>query len=169
VGTEDGGKDFHYFLMFNGQRRLLTEHFEDLHIHRVLLQLPFFDSVFLESVLALPLDGLVRHRFYNKWLTTFDPAVAGTPWQAYPGHEAMRPDPDARALLYQWAPRREAPAVRLHRSWRSARLALDPRFPSAMCSRAVTLSAAVLHALGIRDCGHIFDAAHTYADAARHP
>lgn len=92
---------FHIYLLLNDQRRHLDGHYEDIDIHRIEFHLPFFDSNFLRSVLAVPSDLCILHRFYTKWMSQFPPVINAVPWQTYPGHEPC-PLPITSALEYQW-------------------------------------------------------------------
>jgi len=83
----DPGRNFYLFLMLNDQRRHLTEHFEDIDLHRLELQLPYFDSDFVELMVSSPIDLCLRHGFYNQWLQYMPPSMLRVPWQAYPDHE----------------------------------------------------------------------------------
>ena len=97
----DAGRNLHLFFMFNDQRRHLADHFENIDLRRLELELPFFDGEFLESILTSDVDAFLMHRFYNRWLAHFPKPTRAVAWQAYPGHE---PGPlDAGAdLRNQW-------------------------------------------------------------------
>lgn len=97
----DRGRALHLFLMNNDQRRHLADHFENIDVRRIELHLPFFDAHFMAGILASPIDGFLRHRFYNLWLGQFPAAAREVPWQSYPGHEAC-PLPMPEGLRYQW-------------------------------------------------------------------
>lgn len=98
---DEPGRAPHLFLMHNDQRRHLADHYENIDVRRVELQLPFFDADFLQLILTSPIDGFLRHHFYNRWLQEFLPAIREVPWQAYPGHEPC-PLPAPEGLRYQW-------------------------------------------------------------------
>jgi len=97
----DPGRSFYLYLMLNDQRRKLSDHFENIDLHRLELQLPFFDSKLLAIIVSLPIDLSLRHMFYVKWLRLFSPLVTEVPWQAYPGHEPC-PVPVLQDVAYQW-------------------------------------------------------------------
>src|SRR6185369_7613967 len=99
--AEEAGRNFYIFLAQNDQRRKLMVHFENIDLHRLEFQLPFFDGEFLASVIATPLDWCLKHRFYNKWLSLLPGAVTLVPWQSYPDHEPC-PLPLPAELSYQW-------------------------------------------------------------------
>jgi len=103
IRCTDPVRAFHVFLMLNDQRRHLSAHFEDIDLHRLELQLPFFDSRLLQLILTAPVDLFLGHRFYLKWLAHLPPAVRTVPWQSYPGH-APCPLPLPQKVGYQWAP-----------------------------------------------------------------
>jgi asparagine synthase (glutamine-hydrolysing) len=97
----DPGRAWYLFLMMNDQRRHLFNHFESLDLGRLEFELPFFDAEFLADVMREPFDPFLRHAFYVDWLKCFHPAVAGTPWQAYPNHVPC-PHPLPAEASYQW-------------------------------------------------------------------
>jgi len=106
----DAGRRLHMLLMLTDQRGHLHAHYERLYEHTCELQLPFFDRVFLQSILAQPARPFLAHKFYNEWLKLFAPEVTAVPWQAYPGH-APCPLPMPQGLGYQWATRSQAHTV----------------------------------------------------------
>lgn len=97
----DPGRAWYLFLMMNDQRRHLFNHFESMDLGRLEFELPFFDAEFLADVMREPFDPFLRHAFYVEWLQQFNPAVAGTPWQAYPRHVPC-PHPLPEEASYQW-------------------------------------------------------------------
>lgn len=97
----DPGRAWYLFLMMNDQRRHLFNHFESLDMTRLEFELPFFDGEFLADVMREPFDPFLRHVFYVEWLKCFQPAVSGTPWQAYPNHVPC-PLPLPEGASYQW-------------------------------------------------------------------
>ncbi len=103
IHCKDPVRGFHLFLMLNDQRRHLTQWYEHIDLHRFEFQEPFYDSDFLERVLAVPVDLCLEHRFYAKWFLRFPPVARSVPWQTYPGHEPCSlPMPEG--LGYQWGP-----------------------------------------------------------------
>jgi hypothetical protein len=106
----DAGRRLHVMLMLTDQRGHLHAHYERIYEHATELQLPFFDRVFLQSILAQPARPFLAHRFYNEWLKLFAAEVTSVPWQAYPGHVPC-PIPLPQGLSYQWASRPRANAV----------------------------------------------------------
>lgn len=83
---EDPGRRMDLYLLLNATRAQLHSYFDVIDLCRLEHQLPFFDSAFLRTALAIPIDWLQRHELYHQWLGTFDPVVTAVPWQAYPGH-----------------------------------------------------------------------------------
>jgi hypothetical protein len=161
----DAGWNFYIFLMHTDQRRNLTRHFENLDLHRLELQLPFFDGGFLTAVMAMPLDWCLNHRFYNKWLRLLSPAVTSVPWQAYPGHEPC-PLPVSEKLLYQWdkSHRGEEDASRKQKVLKRAAAVLHSvKFPDHILIKRNLRLAAWLHALGWRDYEYAIEAAEIYS------
>ena len=167
--ADDPGRNFYLYLALNDQRRKLMVHFENIDLHRVELQMPFFDGQFVGSVMSTNLDWCLRHKFYRKWLSQFPSVVMSVPWQAYPGHEPcpLPPPPD---LGYQWDDDRQAKksAVHKHRvSHQAAELLRAADFPNQILNRRNLRLAAWMHSLGWRDYRYTFVAAQTYYDYAK--
>lgn len=100
-GSFDEGRRLHLFLMLNDQRRHLTGLYEDMDRNRLEMINPFFDTEFLRTVLASPVEPFLAHRLYNKWLQEFPFALDSVPWQAYDDHEPG-PLPMPEGLRGQW-------------------------------------------------------------------
>jgi hypothetical protein len=163
--AEDAGRNFYIFLAQNDQRRKLTVHFENIDLHRLEFQLPFFDGAFLASVIATPLDWCLKHRFYNKWLSLLPGAVTLVPWQAYPGHEPC-PLPFPADLSYQWNEdyqAREHAVKRKRLVERASRLLRGADFPSQILDKRKLRVAAWIHSTGWRDYQYAIEAAETYS------
>jgi len=162
--ADDAGRNLYLFLLHNDQRRKLMSHFENIDLHRLEFQLPFFDAGFLASVLATPLDRCLGHKFYVKWLSCFPPAVKTVPWQAYPGHEPC-PLPVEDELGYQWDEKfqaRERMAQRRTLLARASKLLSAPDFPHEILSKRNLRLAAWAHLTGWRDYEYAIGAAQTY-------
>jgi asparagine synthase (glutamine-hydrolysing) len=162
--AEDPGRNFYLFLMRNDQRRKLTGHFENIDLHRLEFQLPFFDGEFLTSVMATPLDWCLRHKFYLKWLSYFPPPVAAVPWQAYPGHEPC-PLPVPAELTYQWdsAYQAEEEASQKQKVIAQAgQLLRSIDFPRYILKKRNLRLATWMHSRGWRDYKYAIEAAQTY-------
>jgi asparagine synthase (glutamine-hydrolysing) len=169
LNEEDPGRNLYLFLVHNDQRRKLMVHFENIDLHRLEFQLPFFDAAFLEAVLATPLDWCLRHTFYNKWLALFPAAVAAVPWQVYPGHERC-PLPVEKELGYQWDEKfqaRERVAQRRTLLAKVSKLLTAPDFPHELLSRRNLRLAAWTHLTGWRDYEYALGAAQTYYEYSR--
>jgi len=150
--------------MHNDQRRKLISHFENIDLHRLEFQLPFFDGRFLESVIATPLDLCLRHKFYVKWLSRFIPEVTAVPWQAYPGHEPC-PLETPVGLAYQWNERYQANENAPKKRWamrQAFELLGSVDFPSRILSKRNLRLAALIHLTGWRDYQYAIEAAQTY-------
>jgi len=161
---EDAGRNFYLFLAHNDQRRKLMGHFENIDLHRLEFQLPFFDGGFLAAVMATPLDWCLRHRFYIKWLSLFPPAVSTVPWQAYPGHEPC-PLPVPTELAYQWddSYQAEEDASQKQRVIEQAtELLRSVDFPDQILSKRNLRLATWIHSRGWRDYRYAIEAAQTY-------
>lgn len=101
----DPGRAFHLFLLENDQARHLTTHFETIDVHRLEFELPFFDSRFVEAVVAQPVDRFLEHEFYHDWLAEFPPLAMSVPWQTYPGHAPCPVEDDVIQAYDQWGAR----------------------------------------------------------------
>jgi asparagine synthase (glutamine-hydrolysing) len=153
IDSPDPGRKFHLFLMFNDQRRHLAQHFEDIDVERIEFELPFFDADFLDSVLRLPNDWLMAHRFYMDWLAQFPNGLNTIPWQAYPGHiPCTLPSPPG--LRYQWGEFYDKSLYAQMRSdaaQRGKNMLAAPRFPDHIISRPILRLASLLTGTGLRD------------------
>ena len=156
-------QSFHLMLLHNDQHHHLHRHFEDIDLHRVELQLPFFDAEFVAVIASIPIQERLYHRFYNGWLANFPPYVADTYWQAYPGHEGC-PVPKSDSLAYQWDPSMAAVQSAKMR-WRTVEIAirilLSPDFARPLMRRRMLAAAALIHASGIRNFEYVILAART--------
>lgn len=165
----DAGWNFYIFLMHIDQRRNLTRHFENIDLHRLEFQLPFFDGGFLASVMAMPLDWCLKHKFYNKWLSLLPPAVTSVPWQAYPGHEPC-PLPVPEDLSYQWdnSYRAEEDASQSQRVIEQAsELLRAADFPHQILIRRNLRLVKWIHSTGWRDYRYAIEAAETFCRYSR--
>ncbi len=164
VPCDDPGRSFYFFLLLNDQRRHLSQHFEDIDLHRIEYQLPFFDSEFLAIVSSVPLDWGLRHQFYTDWLSRFPATTTAVPWQTYPGHVTC-PLEKPQGLAYQWDEDRQA-STRSRRRFDTGatglRLASSRAFPSSLFTRWRLAIAALIHASGFRDYEYVVRAAETY-------
>lgn len=153
----DAGRRLYLFLLFNDQRRHLFKHFESIDQHGLEFLLPFYDTHFLQRVADTPAAWGVLHKLYALWFEHLNPAARSTPWQTYPGHQPC-PVKGDESLSYQWAGRNRDGGLtlseRLSGGRYLAKQALGASLP-AIFSRPRLLLAAVLHATGLRDCGHI--------------
>ncbi len=162
--TDDPGRAFYLFLMQNDQRRKLARHFENIDQHRLEFQLPFFDSAFLSSVIATPIDLCLRHRLYVKWLSHFPAAVTAVPWQSYPTHEPC-PIAVPAKLSRQWDETYQAEeraAQKRALLTRASELLSAPDFPREILNKRNLRLAAWMHSLGLRDLEYAIEAAQTY-------
>jgi len=134
---DDPGRSLHMFLMLYEQRYDFMRHSENVDLHRLEFQLPFFDGDFLASIVSAPLDWCLDHGFYTDWLSLFPPAVTAVPWQAYPGHRPC-PLPIPSGLANQWdqaLPASEVAARRRRRLHVADQVLQSDRFPDAILTR----------------------------------
>ncbi len=164
VEGPDQGRRFQLFLMLNDQRRHLAQHFEDIDRERIEFHLPFFDADFLDSVLRLPNDWLMAHRFYMDWMEHFPNALSSIPWQAYPGHiPCTLPSPPG--LKYQWDvyyDKKMYAQMRRAQAKKGYRMLAASSFPDRLISRGTLRLASLLTALGVRDYSYLIRTASIY-------
>lgn len=101
IRLADPGRSCYLFLMLNDQRRHMFNHFENLDLTRIELEMPFYDSEFIAGVVREPIDTFLRHVLYMEWLKFFPQGVLEVPWQAYPNHVPC-PLPLPEGLTHQW-------------------------------------------------------------------
>ena len=161
IPCEDPVKRLYVFLLENDQRCHLSLFFEDIDLHRFDLLVPFFDGALIETMMSLPPDWAVEHRFYNEWLKEFPPAVTAVPWQFYPGH-APCPLPLPK-LADQW---NKATSLRVARSKKHETLEATGRaladFPKGLLDRNRFRIAMLLYRTDIRDYKYLLNAALAY-------
>ena len=163
--ADDPGRSVCLFLLNNDQSQKLNGHFENLDLHRLELQLPFFDGALLQTILATNADLLLQHKFYGKLLPWFGPVVTSVAWQSYPGHEPC-PLPIPAELTYQWNEdyqAREHAAKRKRMVERASRLLRGVDFPGQILDKRKLRVAAWIHSTGWRDYQYAIEAAETYS------
>ncbi|HEV3467909.1 MAG TPA: asparagine synthase-related protein [Pyrinomonadaceae bacterium] len=158
---EDRGRALYLFLMHNDQRRHLARHFEDIDLHRLEFHLPFYDGDFLASVVRVPVELCLRHKFYMKWLDHFPAVVKSVPWQSYAGHEPC-PLPAPPDLATQWEPGPRAAERKRRLLGQAAEMLRAPDFPDELLKRNYLSLATWVYRAGLRDYGYLIQAAQTY-------
>lgn len=162
---DDPARNFYLHLLLNDQHRKLANHFENIDLHRLEFQLPFFDSSFLTFIMSIPIDLCLRHKLYVKWLALFPPPVISVPWQAYPGHQPC-PVPVSENLGYQWADEyqsAEHAARKRQVMQQSAELLHSSHFPKEILNKNNLRFASWIHWTGLRDYQYLIGPAHTYS------
>jgi asparagine synthetase B (glutamine-hydrolysing) len=160
----DPARNFYLFLLRNDQRRKLASQFENIDVHRLEFQLPFFDSEFLAAIYSVPIERCLYHRFYTELLALFPRVVTSVPWQVYPGHEPC-PLPIPAGLTYQWSGDRGGKTGGLKRRLikkEAAKLLRARDFPHKIISKRNLRLAAWIHSMGWRDYEHVVKAANIY-------
>ena len=161
----DPGQAFFIFLMINDQRRHLHDFYEDIDMHQLEYQLPFFDSVLLEFIFKLPLDYRLNHQFYSDWFKEFSPSIRTTPWQTYPGHVPC-PIPIDKNLEYQWSKKKIKFGERLIKNYSFGMSGSKIAFFSSSIgplSRSKLFLVSLAHLLGIRDYSYVIKAGEIYS------
>lgn len=161
---EDIGRRIYLFLLFNDQRRHLFNHFETIDQHGLELLTPFFDAQFLKAVAATPACWGVLHRLYAQFFEHLPEFALRTPWQTYPGHQPC-PLPGDPNASYQWTsgagPHKDGFVARSQLAIKMLQ-AFNSMTQPQVFSRPRIWLAALLHALGLRDCRHILQRLQLY-------
>jgi asparagine synthase (glutamine-hydrolysing) len=160
----DPGRALHLVLMHNDQHRHLSEFFETIDTHRLEYHLPFFDSEFLTSVLRVPIDECLGHKYYMRVARHFPPPMLEVPWQAYPEHEPC-PLPVPTELKYQWELRQERAfreAERRDLLEDAAKMLRSRSFPGPILNRWYLRLASLLYRLNLRETGYVIRAARVF-------
>lgn len=162
--ADDPARNFYIHLLVNDQHRKLAGHFENIDLHRLEFQLPFFDGSFLKLLVSLPIDICLTHRLYVEWISLFPAAVAAVPWQVYPGHEPC-PVPVPEGLAYQWDSdyqKAERKTQKRTVMEQASELLGASVFPHALLSRRNLRLAAWIHSTGLRDYQYLIGPARTF-------
>jgi hypothetical protein len=162
---EDAGRSLHLYLMLNDQRRHMSDWLEHLDLHRLEMQLPFYDAEFLALILSTPVDMYLGHRFYTDWLNCFPPSVTAVPWQTYPGHVPCPVEFENKELGYQFGGTfsREWQALHKQALLREADEMIRAReFPRPIIDRKILRLATWAYRLGLRDYSYVIEASHAY-------
>lgn len=162
---EDIGRRIYLYLLFNDQRRhVMFKHFETIDQHGLELLTPFFDAKLLKAVAATPARWCVRHRLYAQFFEHLPKFARQTPWQTYPGHQPC-PLPGDPNASYQWAsgagPHKDGFVARSQLAMKMLQ-AFNSRAQPQVFSPPRIWMAALLHALGLRDCRHILQRLQLY-------
>lgn len=165
----DPTRRMHLYLMLNGQRRLLANHYENIDLRRFELVTPFFDFDLLQLVLSNPIEGFLKHRFYNRWLNEFPRQVREVAWQVYPGHaECPVPKPPGlRTQWENWYDEQDSKEIKRRELALADQVLRDLCLPNHLLNRRVLWLARQLTGLGLGDYGHVFRFAATFARYSR--
>lgn len=148
----DPAQRFRVHQLVNEARGNLAGHFEHLDLRRLDFVMPFYDAQVVSLALSCPIDRVLRHRFYYRWLQDFQSPVAEIPWQTYPWSLPC-PHPLPRGLRSQW------PSGWYDRKARRAELRLllsrtrsdlaSGDFPETLLNRPAIAAAYALARLGV--------------------
>lgn len=164
INSKDPARRFYLFLLLNDQHRKLAKHFENMDLHRLEFQLPFFDSSLLKLIISIPVNLCLEHQFYVKWLYLFPQIATSSPWQAYPGHVPC-PLPTPEGLSYQWDndyQLSEQKSLKRKLIKEGNELLNSEDFPKSILNRNNILLALWLHRTGWRDYSYIIENAQLY-------
>jgi hypothetical protein len=150
--------------MVNDQRRKLASHFENIDLHRLELQLPFFDSDFLAVIVSLPIDACLRHKLYVRWLRLFSTETTAVAWQSYPGHEPC-PIPVTQHAAYQWDATYQSEQEMARKAKlleQAGEMLRSSDFPAEILRKHYLRFAALIYKFGLRDYSYVIEAAWKY-------
>jgi asparagine synthase (glutamine-hydrolysing) len=165
--SADPGRNVYLYFLANDQRRHVSNFYDTIDLRRYEMQMPFYDSSFLASVAASPIDPFLGHAFYNEWLKLFAAPIWEVPWQSYPGHVPC-PHPIPEGLIYQWSEsgRNRTDAGIARQGWN---LLMAKDFPHRLLNWHQVFMSYVLHRFFRRDQEYVFNVAETirrYTSAA---
>lgn len=167
----DPGRKIELSILVNSTRCQLHPLQEDADRLRLEHQSPMLDTAWMRSMLALPLDNLLGHRLYHRWVQHVGGVAAAVPWQAYPGHEPC-PLPMPAGFRPQWQISADA-SFRRKAVLRHVRRLVGGALPSELISRRFLIAAALLHGLALRNYAYAIRFAtrltEWWHDAGRHP
>jgi asparagine synthase (glutamine-hydrolysing) len=154
IGTAQGEKALHIFVIVNDMRCHLHGYFNRLTKTKVELLLPFYDRRVIASVLRIPapIAPLMEHAFYHHIVKLLPPVVCAVPWQTYPGRLPC-PVKDEAPPPNQWSRRKTHIGNMLAR--RCLRLAFSRSFAPVL-RRGVVVAAAMRHLARLGDYTYLF-------------
>jgi len=161
---EDPGRNLYLFLLLNDQRRHLANQYERIDTSHIDYVEPFYDSDFLATIMSVPLDLCLLHRFYNKWLKLFPAPVSSLPWQSYPGHEPC-PLPQPAGLISQWSGKQRLfleQRLRRELLQKSGVLLADHNFPEPLLRKNYLRFARLAYGWKLQDYAYVLEAAAVY-------
>ena len=165
VHVDDPARDLWFFRMVHGQRRHMhTLHFEDIDLHRLEFQMPFYDWELIEAMAATPLDYAVNHRMYHAALQFFPASIGKIAWQTYPGHEPC-PVPLPPGAIDQWGAKQKDIARRRRRRrivGDTTRVLFSRSFPRSVLDRRYLMAVSLAHWLGMGDYAYAVDYARAF-------
>ncbi|MGQ0834967.1 MAG: asparagine synthase-related protein [Gammaproteobacteria bacterium] len=159
--SHDPARRFHVYVLTNESRRNIARHFEDLDLNRFELVMPFYDSDVVQIALSHRFDPFIAHRLYYRWLAEFPPEVASVPWQAYPSSAPCPlPVPDGIRMQWdRWYSHRELQTRWQYQESLADNVLNDRKFPDWLLNRTLLRCARVLHRMGLRSYGYLFEVA----------
>ncbi len=158
----DPARRYYVFRLIHLELLHFFEHFENIDLHRIEMQLPFLDSDFLAFVMTIPIQWCLRHNFYTDLLAQFPPTVVSVPWQAYPGHQPC-PIRSSKTVVSQWELRPGDIRASQRATLQEVRALLRVKpFPDGILRKDALRAACWLHGLGVRDCQYHLNAAKTF-------
>ncbi len=168
----DPGRRLHHLILSHNLRGHLARHHEDIDLRRLEFVLPFLDAALLRVVLSYPLEELMEHRLYHRWLGEFPPSTSAVPWQAYPGHEPC-PLPMPAGVRVQWSDgwydKRDRRAELKQLAAAVRQNLADPRFPDALLNRTFVRLALAFVEFGFLQYGYVLKTAQTFVRYAAAP
>jgi len=151
----ENSKALFYSLLVNGQARNLQTHFETIHLHKIEMALPFFDSHFMCQVFKIPMHELAYHNAYAKWFEYFPAFTRKTPWQSYPGHVPC-PVKYKSEFVNQWQMNKKKSIFNLQETLDILRILKSPNIRHMVSKKHICIKA-FFHFLGLQNNTYIID------------
>jgi asparagine synthase (glutamine-hydrolysing) len=171
INHADPARRLQFAMLTHETRGELAVHFEHIDVRRFELLLPFLDADFVRTSAAGPLERLLLHRLYHRWVRQLRPAVASVAWQTYPGHEPCW-GPAATGLRNQWRHGwlTDAELARHRRQLgRDVSALLRGDFPQHVLERSIVRAAVWLCRLGFHQYDYILELTRRLAPIALPP
>lgn len=169
IPISDIRKRWYVFVHENRIHRMLDEHFETIHEHKMEMIAPFLDARLLELVLAGEGERDCEHRLYQRVLEHLPASISEVPWQAYPGHKPCPHPVDTEKS--QWISRHTSELKKKHYKnlfmGYAESLLDDGRFPDEIFRRKAFALYYNMYKFLNRDCEYIIYALYKIRSASR--
>lgn len=157
---DDAARRLQFFGLVYELREQLTAHYAQAPLHRCELLLPFLDMDFVRTVLRGPLEALLYHRLYHRWVRRLGDPMTCVAWQTYPNHEpCWLPMPEGLRDQWRdgWHSREELRRERRALIARVSQARRSGNLPTRWLRPHMVLAAEVLCRLGIRRYEYVLE------------